>query len=398
MKTKRLYLAFLAALVTVISFCSVTLVCDCIFLCKNEKKTVIKPIFRFNPDELEETHFGYSHAINDKYSVIVSHGGDKKRLIYVFDNVSGKKIHKFVMPSETLFGTSISLYKDLALVGVPGDDGGKGSAYLFDLRNGRTISIFRPKQNYRPESFGTSVALHGEYALIGSPRYTDTKNKSSGLGAATLFNINTKEEIYKFQIKDQIEQRFGWLVDINEKYAVVYALKDDPFKGKSSLYIFNTSTKQKVWESHDLRVKSLGLDKGKLGFIYTQDSYSFYSLVSKLVKKDKDNLLSILDIEKGFFILTRQALQEDYLSIKDKYLIVASSFGPQNGKHLISRQGASVVNLYSKESLFELIPDTQQNDNYVACSTSLDYTQALVVFCNKEDKRIVNLFKLPHTK
>lgn len=39
----------------------------------------------------------------------------------------------------------------------------------------------------------------------------------------------------------------------------------------------------------------------KVSLLITPDSNSFYSLVSKLLKKDKDNLLSILDIEKRFF-------------------------------------------------------------------------------------------------
>lgn len=85
-----------------------------------------------------------------------------------------------------LFGTSISLDGDRALIGAPGYGTSPGRAYLYE-RAGATWRLshtFRPRVPEDSVSFGMSVALDGARAVVGAP---GTASSGGAVGIAYVY-------------------------------------------------------------------------------------------------------------------------------------------------------------------------------------------------------------------
>ena len=140
--------------------------------------------------------------------------------------------------SDDYFGCSVSIDGNLAVIGAYGDDGGTGSAYIF-IRSGTTWTEeqkLTASDGKAGDYFGSSVSIHENLVIIGA--YGD----DGGTGSAYIFNGSgiTWVEEQKLTASDgEAGDYFGNSVSINEDMAIVGAYGDDNFTG--AVYAFNYS-------------------------------------------------------------------------------------------------------------------------------------------------------------
>lgn len=124
-----------------------------------------------------------------------TNGLDTAGAAYVFRHEAGRWIEEAMLvdpvPEQyAVFGLSVSLVNDLAMVGANADDGpaiNTGAALVFRFGNGRWNfeQELKPSDG-GPDSFGTAVALDGagNTAVIGAP------NSLGQVGSAYVFEYN----------------------------------------------------------------------------------------------------------------------------------------------------------------------------------------------------------------
>ncbi|MBI4878312.1 MAG: FG-GAP repeat protein [Planctomycetes bacterium] len=136
--------------------------------------------------------------------------------------------------TSDLFGSSVSLSGDTALVGAPGDDHygstNAGSAYVF-VRSGTTWTQqakLKAADATIYDGFGSSVSVSGETALVGCP--SDDHGVTSNAGSAYVFIRNgaTWTEQAKLIAADAAHgDGFGGSVSLFGDTALVGACYDD---------------------------------------------------------------------------------------------------------------------------------------------------------------------------
>lgn len=144
---------------------------------------VIQKLYPPTPPAGQTPSFGKAVAMTERFILIGDPGDDTKGnnagAVYVQDAKTGKRLRKLLASDGApnhVFGTSVAVSGNLAVVGATGADSGRGAVYAFDLKKGtqinrlvgvRTLPV--DTDTGRPDLFGFSVALDGSIALIGSP-------------------------------------------------------------------------------------------------------------------------------------------------------------------------------------------------------------------------------------
>ncbi|MEE8153477.1 MAG: FG-GAP repeat protein, partial [Phycisphaerales bacterium] len=101
-----------------------------------------------------------------------------------------------------IFGWSVSISSDTAIVGSPSnDDNGasSGCAYLFDSTTGQQLFKLLPNDGAALDAFGNSVAISGTTAIVGAVGDDDNGTSS---GSAYLFDTTTGDQIAKLLADD----------------------------------------------------------------------------------------------------------------------------------------------------------------------------------------------------
>jgi hypothetical protein len=146
------------------------------------------------------------------------------------------------------FGTSVSISGDYAIVGANNDDEngmGAGAAYIFtpndvDPSNWDQQAKLTADDGALQDLFGYSVSISGDYAVIGAIGDDDAGNRS---GSAYIFyydGANWSQQD-KLLASDGAENDwFGWSVSVSGDYAIVGAYLNESASGTSSgsAYIF----------------------------------------------------------------------------------------------------------------------------------------------------------------
>jgi hypothetical protein len=149
--------------------------------------------------------------------------------------------------ASDLFGESVAVDGDTAVIGAIGDDdtaGNAGAAYVFT----RSAGVWTEQQKLiasdgaATDTFGISVAVHGDTAVIGA--FFDDDNGSNA-GAAYVFTRSgtTWTEQAKLIASDgATDDHFGVSVAVNGDTAVIGAdLDDDDGVNSGSAYVFTRS-------------------------------------------------------------------------------------------------------------------------------------------------------------
>lgn len=141
------------------------------------------------------------------------------------------------------FGRAVSLYEDIALVGAPNHDGGRGfgAAYIFE-KSGSTwteVQKLTPSDLERYDGFGFAVAIYGDFALISSLGDDDNGSNS---GSAYVFQKidGIWTETQKLTASDGVaEDDFGRRVTLYADVAVIAATGQNDNAGAA--YIFRNN-------------------------------------------------------------------------------------------------------------------------------------------------------------
>ncbi|GMV84090.1 MAG: hypothetical protein AMXMBFR7_52740 [Planctomycetota bacterium] len=142
------------------------------------------------------------------------------------------------------FGWSVALSGDTALMGAPHDDDGvgdSGSAYIF-VRNAGVWSQqakLTASDAAASDLFGHSVSVSGDTALIGAYK-DDDGGTDSGSAYVFVRNAGAWSQQAKLTAWDPAaDDRFGWSVALCEDTALVGAyLDDDGGSASGAAYVF----------------------------------------------------------------------------------------------------------------------------------------------------------------
>ncbi|MBN2241882.1 MAG: hypothetical protein JW793_04265 [Acidobacteria bacterium] len=212
--------------------------------------------------------FGTSVSISGDYAIVGAPNDDEgvvtnSGCAYVFKREAGtwnEKV-KLLAPDRSfsdLFGYSVSISGDYAIVGKPWDDNtgtNYGSAYVYHRVGeawnlavklvalaGENVSDGGPN-----DFFGSAVAINGDYAIVGAPNHDD-EVYGADAGAAYIYQRSGEDwnQVAKLRETDTFGAAgdlFGTSVAITSENAVVGAPRYD-FDGNSDIggaFVFNRS-------------------------------------------------------------------------------------------------------------------------------------------------------------
>ncbi|WAC11494.1 T9SS type A sorting domain-containing protein [Dyadobacter pollutisoli] len=227
--------------------------------------------------------YGNSVSISGNYAIVGAYheGEDPDGLnsvgnagaAYILYNNAGnwvqvKKITAPVRDVGDLFGNSVSISGDYAIVGAHMEDedaqetntlDNSGSAYIFRKDQGGTdnwglVKKITASTRDIADGFGYSVSISGDYAIVGAYVEDEDVNETNSLyesGSAYVFKkdqggTDSWGQIKKITASTRgFGDRFGWSVSINGDYAIVGAnlekedaLEANTLSSSGSAYIF----------------------------------------------------------------------------------------------------------------------------------------------------------------
>jgi len=196
-------------------------------------------------DGTEYDIFGHSVSISGDYAIIGAPWDDhvnSSGSAYIFrreDSVWIEQI-KLVDPTANQFGFSVSISGDYAIVSALGDVDVQyaGVAYIYHRDGGSWVkqAEITPPGILSDDSFGVSVSISGDFAIVGAHR---DSARALYAGSAYIYMRNGAEwyQHEKLTARDGSEgDSFGVGVDLFGEYAIVTAPNDDTWRG--SAYIF----------------------------------------------------------------------------------------------------------------------------------------------------------------
>ena len=198
--------------------------------------------------------FGESVSISGDYAVVGAWADDDNGSVsgsaYVFKRSGTSWAQEAkLLPSdgaaEDRFGASVSISGDYAVVGAWSDDDNgnlSGSAYVFK-RSGTSWAQeakLLPSDGAAEDLFGLSVSISGDYAVV---RNAGDDDNGSNSGSAYLFKrsgTSWAQEAKLLASDGAAEDLFGYSVSISGDYAVVGAIWDDDNGDRSgSAYVYS---------------------------------------------------------------------------------------------------------------------------------------------------------------
>jgi hypothetical protein len=206
---------------------------------------VVDPMVTSIPVPNGASVFGSSVAVDGDTAVIgAPNTNSVSGAAYVFvrntDGTWSEQQELFASDGGGQFGMSVAVSGDAIIVGAPANSGNAGAAYLF-VRTGVTWSpllpILRASDFTAGDTFGNSVALTNNVALVGAPHET------SHHGAAYLFTSSTtpwsssSTTSQQKLITSNGQLGFGNSVALRGNTALIGA----PFLGNGAAFIFTNS-------------------------------------------------------------------------------------------------------------------------------------------------------------
>ncbi len=203
----------------------------------------------------EDDWFGRSVAISGSYAIVGAPNMDSTAVntgaAYIYRNIlddvwdDGTKIAASDAAEDDLFGNSVDIFGDYAIVGAPQETGGDlyaGTAYIFHRTDTNTWTeaakiVASDAEAY--DNFGYSVAISGDLAIVGAI------GESEGAGAVYIYRYidpETWDEVTKITATDggDMDDSFGISLAISGDYIIVGAAYDDSINSNAgAAYIFH---------------------------------------------------------------------------------------------------------------------------------------------------------------
>ncbi len=201
-------------------------------------------------DDAAGDWFGVSVSLSGDYAIVGAYGDDDNgsnsgsAYIFRFNGLSWSEQAKLTAAdgaADDLFGISVSISGDYAIIGADGDDSRTGSAYIF-RRYGTSWSEqakLTASDGAAYDYFGYSVSISGDYAVVGATYDDDNGNDS---GSAYIFKrdgTNWSPQVKLLAADGAAGDWFGRSVSVSGDYAIVGAYGDDDNGNDSgSAYLF----------------------------------------------------------------------------------------------------------------------------------------------------------------
>jgi cyclophilin family peptidyl-prolyl cis-trans isomerase len=242
--------------------------------------------------------FGFSVAVDADYAIIGAPKDDsQKGAAYIFEYNNGNWTQQAKLTASDgatgdYFGGSVSISANHAIIGAPGDDNYRGSAYIFEYNDGNWTQQAKltASDNHVDDWFGQSVSISGDCAIVGAWRNDTTKTNA---GAAYIFyrhqgGTNHWGQQARLNPADAaVNDNFGYSVSINGEYVIIGAIGDDPHSSfpdyTGSAYIFRHNGTS--WAQQAKLTAADGAPSDKFGRSVSIDGY--YAIVGAY--KNDDN-------------------------------------------------------------------------------------------------------------
>ena len=161
-------------------------------------------------DEASVDYFGYSVSIYEDTIVVGAYGDDDKGSdsgsAYIFEknsNEDWEEIQKITASDGAIynrFGYSISIYNETIVVGTYDDRNSEsGSAYIFEKNsNGAWSQIQKitASDGELNDYFGSSVSIYEDIIVVGA---SEDDDKGTYSGSAYIFELGEKEPYCKLE-------------------------------------------------------------------------------------------------------------------------------------------------------------------------------------------------------
>jgi hypothetical protein len=232
-------------------------------------------------DGAKDDQFGWSVSISGDVAIVGAWGKDggskdpktNAGAAYIFERDGSKWVQKEKVVADDgqandYFGISVSISRDVAIVGAWGEDGGSkdpktnaGAAYIFRKGNSGWVQEEKLMASDKEagDRFGHSVSISGGLAIVGA--YLEG-TKGIYTGAAYIFRKESSSsgwvEEKKLTASDGKKgDRFGYSVSVSGNFAIVGA----PIKGVA--YIFRKESSD--WVKKEKLMASDGSGKDYFG-------------------------------------------------------------------------------------------------------------------------------------
>ena len=197
--------------------------------------------------------FGRSIAVDGNTMIVGvpqdDEAGGNAGAVYVFVESGGNwTLEAKLIPSgfgglfDDLFGESVAIDGDTAIIGAPIANGGEprsGAAYVFTRSGGVWTQQQRVSPGVFQENFGEDVAISGTSFIVGAP------TQGLGSGSAYVFTDNGGTWTQQSQLAPAdgaVNDRFGSAVDIDGDTAVAGArFADGAVPDEGAAYVFTRS-------------------------------------------------------------------------------------------------------------------------------------------------------------
>jgi hypothetical protein len=184
--------------------------------------------------------FGHSVCVSGDTALIGAYvHNSSKGAVYVFTRSGSSWTQQAELTTSDSggFGYSVSLSGDSALISAPGSDSGKGAAYVFTCSGSSWIqqAELAASDGAANDSFGVSVSLSGDTALIGA------YGCNVKMGAAYVFTwsgSNWSQQAKLTASDGEIDDLFGYSVSVSSDTACIGAPGWPYDNLKGAVYMF----------------------------------------------------------------------------------------------------------------------------------------------------------------
>jgi hypothetical protein len=186
--------------------------------------------------------FGWSVSISGDYAIVGAKDDDPasdqfsrngSATIYHYNGAIWEAMQKLTDSASErsdFFGQSVSISNNFAIVGIPGDDTAQGSVNIYELSAGSWVLTQKliAANGDLLDNFGISVCISGNRIIVGA--YSDDIGANANQGSANIYQYNGNRWVLMQKITDILGaagDNFGESVSISGNFAIVGAPNDD---------------------------------------------------------------------------------------------------------------------------------------------------------------------------
>ena len=204
-------------------------------------------------DAATDDQFGWAVGVSGNTAIVGAEGdddaGDRSGSAYLFDVTTGQELRKLTASdaaADAIFGRSVAISGNVAIVGAQRHDNTAGAAYLFDVTTGQELFKLTASDAAFDRHFGSSVGISGNTAIVGA--FGDD-HAGVGSGSAYLFDIATGQQLAKLTASDaSANDLFGLSVAISGNTVLIGAPYEGEYGrvGSGAAYLFDVTTRQQI--------------------------------------------------------------------------------------------------------------------------------------------------------